>query len=436
MKSSLCALLFSFALACGSSSEPYEFELGSRAPSDGAQDPDSSAGGVGGAESSGEADGTGGGEGAATGKEDDAQDGCPESRCECRPGFRAEEGNCLDLDECLLGIAACDENASCENAEGSYSCDCPDNQVGDGRFCLMFDPCEETECGDGRCEVIPNGAICDCPLGTTGTACEQSCQDRALSDPVLSSWIESVLGDFAGDWEAAHVGVSTFSARQFAGAGQDVGTVSQLEGLECWTSLERLELSAQEISDFFPLSGFSRLRSLDLSCNPGQDLSPLSNLYQLRELYLDDSECPESAKKQIDLAPLTKLLNLVELVLGGQTIVDWRELSKMKGLTRVHAASVNGQELVGSDLPVSVTSLSLPQSGLGKLPDLSHLRGLVQLNLVGNSIKDAKALLTFDYAVGAEVRLKNNPVSCKELISVEQELAVRHVKIYSDCLPN
>lgn len=434
-------LLLVFAVGCGNPDDSHPFEQSPLGPSKTPEEWDSPVGAAGMGSSSGgdpaSGGSTGGGDGGAGGGDaDGGGDSCEVGTCECDPGFGEEEEACRDLDECALGTSACDESASCENTEGSYLCTCSGDGVGDGRFCLLSDPCEVTDCGSGTCQIIPNGAACDCPLGATGTSCQLSCRDTELSDPVLRSWVEEALGEFSGDWAAAGRGVSSLSARRFSGAEAGAAPIVELNGIECWTTLELLELSTQSITDFSPLAALQRLRSLDLSCNPGSDLTALSHLYHLREIYFDNSECPEVAEQALDLAPLARLFQLGELVLGGQSIVDWRELSALKALNRLHGASVNGQDLKGEYLPPSVHWVSLPQSGIEEIPDLSHLKRITQLNFVNNAIQDAQRLLTFDYAIGAEIRLKNNPLSCSDLMSIEQELAKRQVTIYSDCDAN
>ncbi|TSN12231.1 Sushi, von Willebrand factor type A, EGF and pentraxin domain-containing protein 1 [Bagarius yarrelli] len=72
---------------------------------------------------------------------------------QCRPGFyllgesKMQCGNngkwsgnmpaCLDMDECALG-SDCDENASCQNTDGSYTCTCIYPFTGDGRSCTAL----------------------------------------------------------------------------------------------------------------------------------------------------------------------------------------------------------------------------------------------------------------------------------------------------------
>ncbi len=40
-----------------------------------------------------------------------------------------------DINECTEGSAECDENADCENNEGSYDCNCKNGFSGDGKTC-------------------------------------------------------------------------------------------------------------------------------------------------------------------------------------------------------------------------------------------------------------------------------------------------------------
>ena len=42
----------------------------------------------------------------------------------------------LDLDECILELDDCDENAICSNNDGGYNCSCKRNYFGNGRLCF------------------------------------------------------------------------------------------------------------------------------------------------------------------------------------------------------------------------------------------------------------------------------------------------------------
>uniref|UniRef100_A0A674AJT0 Sushi, von Willebrand factor type A, EGF and pentraxin domain-containing protein 1 n=1 Tax=Salmo trutta TaxID=8032 RepID=A0A674AJT0_SALTR len=51
---------------------------------------------------------------------------------------------CLDVDECALG-SDCDEHASCQNTDGSYTCTCIHPYTGDGKNCTEPVKCENPE---------------------------------------------------------------------------------------------------------------------------------------------------------------------------------------------------------------------------------------------------------------------------------------------------
>jgi hypothetical protein len=54
----------------------------------------------------------------------------------CAAGYQTIDGiTCSDIDECTLGTADCDPNASCTNTPGSYSCTCLTGFTGDGQTC-------------------------------------------------------------------------------------------------------------------------------------------------------------------------------------------------------------------------------------------------------------------------------------------------------------
>jgi hypothetical protein len=110
--------------------------------------------------------------------------------CGCSAGYMAnEEGACVDMNECELGMAECDANAACENTEGNYTCVCNDGFSGDGKTCENIDECAEgtDECGENA----------TCMDGAMGTLCQDgSCNkegDEACLDAVavFDSWCEN-----------------------------------------------------------------------------------------------------------------------------------------------------------------------------------------------------------------------------------------------------
>lgn len=55
--------------------------------------------------------------------------------CICAPGYEGDGKTCEDIDECATLVADCDPNATCTNSPGAFACACPDGFVGDGKTC-------------------------------------------------------------------------------------------------------------------------------------------------------------------------------------------------------------------------------------------------------------------------------------------------------------
>ena len=101
---------------------------------------------------------------------------CPENEqcvsdntfeCECMSGFsRNGSALCIDDNECLTGVAKCDENADCININGSFVCICRRGFFGNGNYC-MRGQCVDTICeANERC-TSPVTVSCECKEGFT-----------------------------------------------------------------------------------------------------------------------------------------------------------------------------------------------------------------------------------------------------------------------------
>ncbi|XP_030843761.1 protein kinase C-binding protein NELL2 [Strongylocentrotus purpuratus] len=89
-------------------------------------------------------------------------------QCGCKPGYETvTDTQCRQIDECTAGTDNCDENADCTDTDGSFTCTCQHRYHGDGTYC--FPVCSKV-CQNGGVCIRPS--VCECPPGYEGDACE------------------------------------------------------------------------------------------------------------------------------------------------------------------------------------------------------------------------------------------------------------------------
>ena len=112
----------------------------------------------------------------------------------CDIGFVPESGmsatQCVDIDECAAMLHDCAENATCENTEGSFECECEDGFEGDGKVCLAMDTDAGAMGGDAGADM---GHDMDVSQASDGCSCTVV---GAQPDPARSEagWLAVVLG--------------------------------------------------------------------------------------------------------------------------------------------------------------------------------------------------------------------------------------------------
>lgn len=148
------------------------------------------------------------------------------------------------------------------------------------------------------------------------------------------------------------------------------------------TSLKRLWLDHNEVSELGPLSGFTSLQELSLSSNIISDLSTLSNLNSLHTLSL-------SVNQIIDIGPISELKALRRLWLSGNQIKDLRPLKNLPVLQRLRLDRNQIRDL----RPLSeLTSLKMLRLDVNLLTDLEPLCKLQQLSTLGLTNNPLKKL--------------------------------------------
>ena len=86
-------------------------------------------------------------------------------KCDCKKGFMFNDdiNICEDIKECLVGNE-CHANATCDDSEGSYSCNCNIGFIGDGKMC-QEGSCTEDICPLNQECVSPTTHDCQCKNG-------------------------------------------------------------------------------------------------------------------------------------------------------------------------------------------------------------------------------------------------------------------------------
>uniref|UniRef100_UPI0035900F1F hemicentin-1 n=1 Tax=Myxine glutinosa TaxID=7769 RepID=UPI0035900F1F len=102
-------------------------------------------------------------------------------RCSCEPGFRARGPRCYDINECLQGV--CHSAQRCQNTRGSYRCIdlcLPGMLLADNGTCVDIDECSmgTHECKYNQvCENMSGGYRCACPQGLRSQDTDGPCLD-------------------------------------------------------------------------------------------------------------------------------------------------------------------------------------------------------------------------------------------------------------------
>ena len=183
--------------------------------------------------------------------------------------------------------------------------------------------------------------------------------------------------------------------------------VADTWGLSGLTGLHVLDLSGNRIADVSALSRLSGLRVLDLSGNRIADVSALSRLSGLRVLDLSGNRIEDvsalwgltglrrlnlSGNRLVDIGPLANLTGLEVLLLDGNAVT---EVLPLVGLANLVHLGLSGNRLAAMDLLAELGSLRRVDLAANRLTDVSalgDLSALAWLRLPGNPIADVSAL--------------------------------------------
>eukprot|EP00933_Yihiella_yeosuensis_P021663 TRINITY_DN17115_c0_g1_i1.p1 TRINITY_DN17115_c0_g1~~TRINITY_DN17115_c0_g1_i1.p1 ORF type:complete len:1176 (+),score=181.49 TRINITY_DN17115_c0_g1_i1:77-3604(+) len=140
--------------------------------------------------------------------------------CSCNAGYRGDGMSCVDYDECVFKTDNCHKSyATCNDTVGSFTCQCKTGFTGNGTTCTDVDECNVTlrvgaynatqtgqlpghhPCANqtATCENAPGSFVCQCNPGYSGdgTSCEDfdECSAGADNCPKMST-CSNTVGSF------------------------------------------------------------------------------------------------------------------------------------------------------------------------------------------------------------------------------------------------
>lgn len=175
-----------------------------------------------------------------------------------------------------------------------------------------------------------------------------------------------------------------------------VDCVTDITGLEYFTSLETLSLKFNKVSDIKPIEGISTLKVLILGENPisSINLDKLGELTDLR-LYgtnISDIDLTKTPKLEslylqrtnVSKVDLTPLQSLDQALLNKCSSLTELKASKLPSITRIDAVECNLKSFEISDCP-SLRELHLNSNKLTSIK-MTNLAMLMRLNVYDNQL--------------------------------------------------
>ena len=231
-----------------------------------------------------------------------------------------------------------------------------------------------------------------------------------------------------------------------------VDCVTDITGLEYFTSLETLNLKFNSVSDIKPIEGISTLKVLILGENPisSINLDKLGELTDLR-LYgtniseIDLSKTPKLEslylqRTKVSKVDLTPLQSLDQALINKCSNLSELKASNLPSLTRLDAVEGNLTSFEISDCP-SLRELHLNSNKLTSIK-LNNLNMLMRLNVYDNKLTSIEVsnlpllmwLFVFDNQISSidlsanvalrEFRASNNPLTEVNLSTNEKLVAL------------
>jgi hypothetical protein len=268
----------------------------------------------------------------------------------------------------------------------------------------------EHEASSGESSVDVETQTTDDPgettLGTTlGTETDSGDESTTVEQPPERDLAETVYCEFADPYleievalalglEPGPVPVELAATLTAIDSGSSTAEhfPSSLEGIDCLTNLERLDLGAGTLVDLTPLSALAELQRVHLINQDISDLSPLAANTNLDSLYLRLNPVPDGALTQI------AGLDLRWLIVGDTQITSLDEIPLFENLFYLHVSGLPIDDLSPlAGMPLGQLSASSTQiSDLTPLLSLTG-EGLEMLGIQSTPVTDLSVLLEVNW---------------------------------------
>jgi len=253
---------------------------------------------------------------------------------------------------------------------------------------------------------ISNCVRVDCPINPV----------VVFPDAALDSVVREHIGLPSGDIHASDI--DTVIELN----GDETG-ISDLTGMEYFTSLLMLHLSFNSIDDLTPLQGLVSLEGLHINMNDITDLSPLVGLVNLVQISAGQNSID-------DIAILAGLTKLQSVRLNDCDVTDFSPLYNLPALEWL---DLHSNPLVDIGFMTNFPHLKIIALSSTQISDLTSLTNLTELNelyLQYNQITDITPLVNnAGLGTGDIVSLNNNPLSEESLNTHIPALQARGVTV-------
>lgn len=152
------------------------------------------------------------------------------------------------------------------------------------------------------------------------------------------------------------------------------------------TNLKQLYLSTNIIEDIAPISGLSNLEDLNISTNRIREINALSNLSGLKKIILSNN-------KITDISALKNFTTLEECNLYGNQIKDLSDLKNNTGMINLYIGNTGISDITEIVQNMSnLTNFDFQQNSVENIDVLKNLKKIKKMNMSNNKIKDISAI--------------------------------------------